>query len=90
MYARLRDPEFKAKYDEARRNLLEQATTALQSNLSGAVDTIATIMENENASHQVRLNAAESVIRNALKLTETVDILERLGTLERTLNDNDT
>lgn len=89
IYIKLRDPDFKARYDEARRRLLEQATTALQGHLTDAVEVMAEVMNNDSASHQVRLNAAEAVLRNTLKLTEAVDITERLAALERRAAEED-
>ena len=89
IYKRLREPQLKAKYEEARKNLLAQATTTLQSNLTMAVDTMTEIMSNGNASPQTRLNAADSVIRNAIKMTELVDLTERIEALERSIAVNE-
>lgn len=82
LYARLRSPDFKSRYDEARRELLEQATAALQGHLAGAVETMGELCRNAETPAQTRLNAADSIIRNALKLVETTDILARLDELE--------
>lgn len=82
LYVRLRDADFKAKYDEARKQLLAQATDALSGHILDAVDTMAGVMTGEGSSPQVKLNAAEAVIRNALKLAETTDMLERIEALE--------
>ncbi len=82
IYARLRTPEFKARYDEARRGLVERSAAALQSRLAGAVETMGSICEDAEAAAQVRLNAADAIIRNSLKLTEQADILSRLEELE--------
>lgn len=83
VYARLRDPLFKARYDEVRHGLLEQSTAALQGRLSAAVETMTEIMQDTDAPHQTRLNAAEAIVRNSLKLTEQTDIIERLDRLEK-------
>lgn len=83
IYARLRNKSFKEKYDEARKELLEQNTAALQSHISAAIDTMGEIVSDPEASQQVRLNAAEAIIRNSLKLTEQTDIITRLDALER-------
>lgn len=85
IYARLRKPEFKAKYDEARRELLERNTAALQAHLGAAIETMGEICGDEEASPQVRLNAADAIIRNSLKLTEQTDILARLAELEKAI-----
>ena len=85
VYARLRDPDFKSRYDSARHELLERSTAALQGHLSEAVETMAAIMRDREAPQQTRLNAAEAIMRNSLKLTEQTDIIERLDRLENGL-----
>lgn len=89
IYSRLREPEFKARYDEARRELLENATKSLQARTGGAVDTMWKVCQNEENPPQVRLNAAEAILRNSLRFTETTDILEKLQKLEQWRAEND-
>ena len=81
--ARLRDPEFNEKYKTARRELLQESTNALQTHLQTAVQVLYDVMTDTEASQQTRVNAAEAVIRNNLKMTEQTDILTRLDELER-------
>jgi len=54
----------------------------------GSVSTMSAIMTNEANSPQVRLNAADTILRYALKLTDKVDILERVENLEKILEDS--
>ena len=82
VYARLRDPDFKSRYDSARHELLERSVTELQTHLSEAVGVFVSVMRDRQAPQQTRLNAAEAVMRNCMKLTEQVDIIERLERLE--------
>lgn len=86
IYARLRIPEFKLRYDEARRELLERNTAALQARLGAAIETMGEICTDAETAPQTRLNAADAIIRNSLKLTEQFDILRRLDELEKTLS----
>ena len=83
IYKRLEEPEFRARYDKARHDLLDHSTAALQGHLSAAVETMGAIVRDPEAGRQTRLNAAEAIIRNTLKLTEQGDILQRLDALER-------
>ena len=83
IYARLRNEGFKKKYDEARKEILEQNTAALQGHLGIAIETLVEIVKDKDASQQTRLNAAEAIIRNSLKLTEQADIIARVDALER-------
>ncbi len=82
---RLRDADFKERYDQKRRELLRQNTTALQGHVSKAISVIAGVMNSKTANEQTKLNAAEAIIRNSLKLTEQTEILERLDKLEKSL-----
>jgi len=82
---RLRDVEFKERYSQERRELLRQNTTALQGHVSKAISVIAAVMNSKTANEQTKLNAAEAIIRNSLKLTEQTEILERLDKLEKSL-----
>lgn len=82
IYKRLNDPEFSDRYYEARLELLKGHVATLHGFLGAAIGTLGQIMVNPDASPQTRLNAAEAIIRNCLKLTEEVDILKRLEALE--------
>ncbi len=83
VYSRLKDAEFKARYDALRREMLSQVTAGLQGKLAAAVDTIESVMSNPAVSPQTRLNAASEMIRDCMKLTEQNDILTRLDALEK-------
>lgn len=82
IYARLRNPDFRSRYDEARRELLERNTAALQGHLAGAIETMGQICSDAGVNPQTRLSAADAIIRNSLKMTEQTDILTRLKELE--------
>lgn len=82
VYARLKDPAFSEMYYQARLELLKAHVARLHGHLSDAIGTIAQVMKNTETPAQTRLNAAEAIIRNCMKLTEQTDILERLKVLE--------
>lgn len=82
---RLKDDEFKRRYDQERRELLRQNSAALQGYVSQAISAIVGVMNSKTANEQTKLNAAEAIIRNSLKLTEQTEILERLDKLEKCL-----
>lgn len=85
IYARLRTPEFKIRYDAARRELLERNTAALQGHIAGAIEVMGEICQDADTAPQTRLNAADAIIRNSLKLTEQNDVLRRLDALEQSM-----
>ena len=82
LYKRMRSDDFKIRYARARGQILDRATTTVQSGMNEAVCTMIDIMRNTDISPQTRLNAADSVLRNGLKLTEQNEILQRLERLE--------
>lgn len=45
------------------------------------------IMLNSETTAQTRLNAADAIIRNSLKMGERTDVLERIAEIEKTLGE---
>ena len=90
LYERMKKPEFKELYTQAKGEILKQATAKLQGNLCGAIDTLAEIMKDEDTAKQTRVNSAVSILQYAARFTETTDILERLEAIEeaQALNNN--
>lgn len=89
IYARLRQPAFKQKYDAARRDLLAQSTAYTQGMVSDAIRKMYEVMTDQTASQQVQLNAAEAIVRNSLKLTEQADILAQIAELQKAVFANE-
>lgn len=83
IYNKLNQPEFREKYDNARREVLEQTTASLQSVLGDAMLKLWEIANDPENAPQLQINACEAFIRNLLKLTEQTDIIRRLDALER-------
>lgn len=65
--------------------MLERNTAALQGHIAGAVEVMGEICQNADTAPQTRLNTADMIIRNSLKLTEQNDILKRLDELEKSM-----
>ena len=87
IYVRLRDAEFKERYNRARREVMEQATAALQGHLSNAITTLSEVCDNPEVAPQTRINAATAILTHALKLTEQMDVLTRMDELEETVRE---
>lgn len=83
IYARLRTPAFKERYDNARRELLAQSTAYLQAITGEALQKMYEIMKNPDVAPQVQLNAAQAIASNSLKMTEQADILATLAELKK-------
>jgi len=82
LYDRMKKPEFKAMYSQAKADLIKTATAKLQGNLCGAIDTLAEIMHDPDTAKQTRANCAVSILQYASRFTETADIIERLEAIE--------
>lgn len=87
IYTRLKDAEFEAKYRDLCRGMVKDCASSLQFTMSKAVSAMSKILDDENASDQVRLNTADAILRHGLKFTEKVDILERLDDLARMIEE---
>ena len=78
----MRDPDFKARYNDAVSELMQDATRQAQQAISPALVTLREIAENPQEQSQARVMAARSALAYALKLTEQLDILSRIEALE--------
>lgn len=88
IHARLKDQNFKNDLDKARRELWKGYATSLQGRLGRAIQTISEIMDNEEAPPQVRLNASAEIIRSGMRITELVDVVERVDALEKIVEES--
>lgn len=88
VYARLKEPAFNQKLAEARREMWRGHAVALQGQLGKAISTISRIMCDTDAPPQVRLNASAEIIRSSMKMTELVDVVERVNALEKVVEES--
>lgn len=70
IHDRMKNDEFKIEYAEAKNNVLRRAVNTMSEKLTAAVETVAEIMENPANNPAVRLQAAQTIIGNAAKLSE--------------------
>ena len=80
VYRRLKDQDFRARVDEARAEMLTGAMARLSAATTGAVTTLASLLEAESES--VRLGAARSILDTALKWREQSELAERIARVE--------
>ena len=83
LYERRQDPAFVAKLKRARAEALESTTRFLQSATGIAARVLAEIAESPGRPAQVRISAARTILEQAAKFTEIVDVQGRLEALER-------
>ena len=74
--------EFKARYRDARRQVVELAVTGLQQATGQAVETLVEITGNIAAPQAARVSAAKTILDFAVKGVELVDLAERVERLE--------
>ena len=80
---RLRTPAFVDRYNEARREMLQQSVSYVNSIVSEAIEKMRTIMHDPDAPPQTQLNAADAIVRNCLKLTEEAAVLQDIAELKK-------
>ena len=90
LYERMKKPDFKTLYTQAKADILKTATAKLQGNLCGAIDCLVSVMNDEKTAKQTRVNSAVSILQYAARFTETTDIIERLEAIEeaQAIHDN--
>ena len=76
IYERMNTGKFQTLYTAAKADLLRKAVFNLEEKLQAAVDTVADIMQNENNNPAVRLQAAQTIMGNAAKLSQRLQAEE--------------
>ncbi len=78
----LSETAFRARYEAARREMLDGAKNALRAASLGAVQTLHTISIDTNAKESARVSAAKTILELVLRISETDDVLARIEKLE--------
>ena len=79
---RKRNPAFRDVYAAAKAEVLHEAAARLQGQMNNAAEVLSIIMCDDAAPPQTRINAATQVLQYGIRLTESVDILDRISALE--------
>lgn len=79
---RLKDADFRAAYDAIRGELLQDATASMLSRLENATETLSDVMTDAESPANVRISAADSLLRHCLRYLATSDIERRIAALE--------
>jgi len=80
VYRRLKEPEFRARVDGARSEMIGRAVARLADASTAAVDRLTKLLTAESES--VQLGAARNILELGAKLREHVDLAERVRALE--------
>ena len=79
----LAEPIFKARYREARRQVVEHAVSGLQQAAGKAVAVLVAIAEDGAAPPAARVSAAKIILDQSFRGMEVLDLAERIEQLER-------
>jgi len=88
LYRWMREPEFAARYKEARRAASSQCSARLQQMSPAAVSTLGKIMVDPNAPAASRVRAASCILERAAQAIEIEEIETRLDALESAAEDS--
>lgn len=80
---------FKEAFNKAKMDILQGTCAKLTNNLLKAVDVVTDIMNNTENSPQIRLNAANQLFSVALRLNEQCELLARIETIEKRLENSE-
>ena len=86
----MKDPEFLERYREAFGNLVQDATRQAQQAIAPALSCLREIVEDRDEAPQARIQAARSTLEYALRLTEQLDIIDRIQALEDAVKEGET
>ncbi len=81
-YKRLQNESLQTKLKAAREKVAADALHKLELGLSEAADVLREVMNDGNVNAQTRIIAANSLIQNALRLREQIDLIPRIEALE--------
>ena len=79
----LKDEAFATSYRDARREVVSQAVTQLQSSCGLAVKTLCDIAEDSEAPASSRVAAARAILDTSIKAVEIEDLAARIEMLEQ-------
>lgn len=83
IYERMRDQEFQKEYRDAKTDVLRGAVLKMTNSLSDAVDAVNEIIQDKSTNAAVRLQAAQTIINNAVKLSERLALEEDINRATR-------
>lgn len=82
----LAEPSFRARYRDARRQVVEQAIVGLQQAAGDAVTVLSAIAGDAAQPAGARVSAARTILDQSFRGLELVDLVERIEQLERAQN----
>ena len=88
-YNYLKDDAIKQEISNNRYNLLSTTTDYLQSSLNECSKILMDIIKSDTTAPQIKINAINSIFSNCTKLTEQLDLLDKINVLEDKLKEQE-
>lgn len=85
-YRYLKDKDFQRELDRRRGECINDTVRYLQGKLTLCSETLVSIVENPNASDQIKINAINAIYANCKAMTETAEIITRLEQVENLID----
>lgn len=82
-------PDFREEYNRRREDMIQASCSALQASMLTAVQVLVNIMQDKGTPAGNRITAAKNVLEYGVKLTEQIDLLDRLEALERIVKEGE-
>lgn len=88
-YNYLKDDAIKQEISNKRYNLLSTTTNYLQNSLNECSKILMDIIKSEDTAPQIKINAINSIFNNCNKLTEQIDLIDKVNMLEDKLREQE-
>lgn len=88
-YKYLNDDAVKQEISKIRLATIENTARYLQDNLSLCSQELVKIIKSDEIAPQIKINAINSIFNNCNKLTEQVDIISKLESIEQRLSEQE-
>ena len=77
------DPQFQDILNQRRVQIIRRSVQKMQQSLANCVNVLNRIINNDDISPQIRVNAIQIMMSQCKSWTETADLAERVDALER-------
>ncbi len=79
---RLQNPKLKADFEAAKTSQLTEVCNTMTAVLTSAVQTLVTVMNDQDTPQTVKVSAADSLLRHGLRYVEVAELERRIAALE--------
>lgn len=86
LYDRMNNGEFIALYKSAKADLIRGAVVNLNNHIQSAINTVSDIMNDKDNNPAIRLQAAQTILNNAGKLSQRLTAEEQSVNAQRDIN----